>query len=99
MTPFKSDGCSFIGPIYRAFGKVPPGTEFCVEHDREYWAGGTFAEFVASNLRLALRLAEAGYPLLALIRLIGVTLGGWPFLPMPWRWGFGHRYRDSWWFS
>lgn len=94
--PFESDGCSFIEPIYRAFGRAPPGREFCVQHDRDFWQGGPFALFVAANLRFALRLAEAGFPVLALVRLVGVMAGGWPFLPFPWRWGFGRRYRDSW---
>lgn len=97
--PFKSDGCSFIEPIYRGFGRVPPGREYCVEHDKEYWLGGTFAEFTASNLRLGMRMAEAGYPVLGFVRAVGVMLGGLPFLPLPWRWGFGRRYGDSWWFS
>lgn len=99
MKPFKSDGCSFVGPIYKLFGKEAPGTEFCVAHDIEFWMGGTFQQFVLSNLRLATQLAKAGYPILGLVRLVGVFIGGWPFLPFPWRWGFGHNYRDSWWFK
>jgi len=99
MRPFESDGCSLIEPIYRAFGMVPPGREHCVEHDKEYWTGGTFSQLVGSNLRLGMRVAEGGHPILGIVRALSTMIGGLPFLPFPWRWGFGHRYRDSWWFT
>jgi hypothetical protein len=87
--PFKSDGCSLIQPIYELLGRVPPAAAFCRLHDVDYWAGGPFGDFIRANREVRQRTRAAGYPILAWIRWIGVTLGGWPFLPTPWRWGFG----------
>jgi hypothetical protein len=29
---------------------------------------------------------------MAILMFIGVRIGGTPFLPTPWRWGFGHKW-------
>jgi hypothetical protein len=90
--PFASDGCSVIQPVYEFFGATPPAAAFCRLHDVDYWAGGPLRDYVRANREVRQRTSAAGYPVLAWIRWLGVTLGGWPFLPTPWRWGFGWHF-------
>lgn len=87
LKPFKSDGCS-------AF---PDGTlkqqelwlHCCRAHDFDYWQGGTIVQRVASDKRLQQCVAKVGYPNVAKLMLAGVRVGGMPYLPTPYRWGYG----------
>lgn len=82
----KSDGCTLIG-----------GDEFkpcCVVHDREYFFGGTVKERRKADNRLFKCIRERktlGARLAAPFIWLGVRIGGLPFLPTPFRWGFGKR--------
>jgi len=90
LMPFKSDGCS-------AF---PDGTfadrnlwlNCCIEHDKAYWAGGTKEQKEASDEKLKQCVAEIGQPQIADIMLKGVQVGGTPYLPTTFRWGYGWPY-------
>lgn len=85
--PFESDGCS-------AF---PDGTAHqndlwlscCVAHDYAYWKGGTYQERVAADKELASCVAAVGEPAIARLMLAGVRVGGTPYLPTRFRWGYG----------
>lgn len=92
IKPFRTDGCSMWpdGP----YGGC------CVDHDKVYWRGGRWRErlkadndlfhCVKAHSRLGILMAAAMW--------IGVRFGGSPFLPTPWRWGYGHgfpKYRDQ----
>lgn len=87
LEPFVSDGCS----------RFPDGTWFdrelwldcCVEHDRAYWLGGTYGERLAADKKLRDCVARVGEPIIAELMLGGVRAGGTPFLPTPYRWGYG----------
>jgi hypothetical protein len=87
LRPFTSDGCS-------AF---PDGTPFqqqlwlscCNIHDLAYWRGGTQAERLAADLALSNCVAAAGEPEVAAVMLAGVRVGGAPWLPTPFHWGYG----------
>lgn len=87
IKPFRTDGCS-------AF---PDGTLAdpekwrapCVEHDRAYWRGGTAGERLQADRRLREAVGAEGHPVLAELMYLGVRLGGSPWWPTPWRWGFG----------
>lgn len=87
---FSSDGCS-------AF---PDGTltekalwlNCCQAHDLTYWHGGTRQQRVKADLVLQACVAEAGEPEIAQIMLAGVRVGGTPYLPTGFRWGYGWRY-------
>lgn len=88
---FESDGCS-------AF---PDGdwAQCCVEHDVEYWCGGTADERKRADARLSACVAESGHSILGPFMYAGVRMGGAPWWPVPWRWGFGwdfpHGYDPS----
>lgn len=87
LRPFASDGCS----------DFPDGTpsqqdlwrHCCTAHDRSYWLGGTRAERLAADLELRRCVAGVGEPTVAALMLAGVRVGGTPWLPTRFRWGFG----------
>ncbi len=90
LQPFTSDGCS-------AF---PNGTlkqkelwlSCCYDHDYDYWKGGTYDQRVASDKALESCVAAVGEPEIALLMLAGVRVGGTPYLPTRFRWGYGWPY-------
>ena len=81
--PFSTDGCSAWpdGSLYAC----------CVEHDIEYWCGGTAAQRKAADRRLRECAERIDYGAEGMV-YFGVRLGGPPWLPTPWRWGYGHAY-------
>ncbi|MDX2368398.1 MAG: hypothetical protein QNK36_08345 [Colwellia sp.] len=90
LKPFTSDGCS-------AF---PDGTfehktlwlQCCQRHDFDYWQGGTYQQRLASDNRLKMCVSQVGEPTIAALMLAGVRVGGTPYLPTSFRWGYGWRY-------
>lgn len=83
---FKSDGCSLF----------PDGKylDCCVEHDRAYFAGGSWTmRWRADKKLFKCVAAKKGfeYKIIAPLMWAGVRLGGVHFLPTPFRWGFGRR--------
>ncbi len=87
IKPFTSDGCS-------AF---PNGTiqhkqlwlACCTAHDRAYWQGGSYDERLAADNALKHCVAQVGEKQVADIMLAGVRVGGTPYLPTRFRWGYG----------
>jgi hypothetical protein len=87
LSVFKSDGCSCF----------PDGTladpdlwkPHCRVHDYAYWKGGTCNERKQADLKLRDGIRSEGKPLTAQLAYFGVRIGGTPWLPTPWRWGFG----------
>lgn len=87
LRAFESDGCSMF----------PDGTQKepvlwrddCVQHDFAYWKGGTCRERREADQRLRDGIRSKGKPMVAQIVYLGVRVGGHPWLPSPWRWGFG----------
>ena len=90
LAPFTSDGCSLF----------PDGSgensylwlSCCREHDLSYWRGGTRTERQAADDALKHCVAAKGYPKVAALMSMGVIVGGSPFLPTPFRWGYGWPY-------
>ncbi len=90
LKPFSSDGCS-------AF---PDGTiaqnelwlSCCRQHDFDYWKGGTYQERFNSDKALKSCVAAVGEAEIALLMLAGVRVGGSPFFPTKFRWGYGWPY-------
>ena len=90
LKPFTSDGCS----------SFPDGTlkqktlwlSCCQQHDLEYWQGGTYQERLQSDIALKVCVSNVGEPEIALLMLAGVRVGGTPFLPTKFRWGYGWSY-------
>lgn len=90
LKPFTTDGCS-------AF---PDGTprqqslwlDCCVEHDLAYWMGGSYDERLAADQGLRACVAQIGEPEIAELMLAGVRVGGSPYFPTFYRWGYGWSY-------
>lgn len=90
LSPFVTDGCS----------SFPDGTYHeqnlwlacCVAHDYAYWKGGTYSERLAADNELERCVSAVGEPAIAQVMLIGVRLGGTPFSPAGFRWGYGWPY-------
>ena len=90
LKPFTTDGCSVF----------PDGTgdqqslwlKCCIKHDFDYWKGGTFQERMLSDKKLESCVTGVGEKNIAKIMLIGVRIGGSPFIPAPYRWGYGWPY-------
>ncbi|MCW8890026.1 MAG: FAD-binding oxidoreductase [Sedimenticola sp.] len=90
LKPFTSDGCS-------AF---PNGTlqqqslwaNCCISHDLAYWQGGTYEQRVQADQALQACVAGAGEEQIADLMLAGVRVGGSPYWPTPFRWGYGWSY-------
>ena len=90
LKPFTTDGCS----------SFPDGTmqqqtlwlNCCIKHDLSYWKGGTYEERLAADLALEQCVANIGESNVAKIMLAGVRVGGSPYWPTPYRWGYGWPY-------
>lgn len=90
LKPFTTDGCS----------RFPDGTpsqeelwlKCCLDHDIAYWRGGTSDERVAADQILKQCVSAVGEPEIALLMLAGVRVGGTPYLPTSFRWGYGWPY-------
>lgn len=90
IQPFSTDGCSLF----------PDGTlrenqlwlSCCIEHDKRYWMGGTWQERLQADRELRSCVTRMGKPEIADIMLGGVRIGGSPFWPTPFRWGYGWGY-------
>ncbi len=90
LLPFTSDGCS-------AF---PDGTiaqnelwlSCCTTHDRAYWKGGSYSQRLKADIDLQKCVAQLGEEVVSLLMLTGVRVGGTPFLPTTFRWGYGWPY-------
>lgn len=90
LKPFISDGCS----------EFPDGTvtqqslwlNCCISHDLAYWKGGTSEERSEADLALQQCVAAVGEPSISKLMLAGVRVGGSPYYPTPFRWGYGWNY-------
>ena len=94
IKPFTTDGCSGgMSASWRLiFRRAPPWEGECVEHDRAYHAGGTRAERVEADRILAAAVTRLGYPIIAAAMFYAVRVGGHPWWPVPWRWGYGYPW-------
>lgn len=82
----KSDGCTLIPD-----GDIKP---CCLVHDREYFYGGTRGERRESDKKLYTCIKKKKgfhHRLFAPLIWLGVRIGGLPFLPTSFRWGFGTK--------
>ena len=90
LKPFTTDGCS----------EFPDGTpqhknlwlKCCVAHDKKYWAGGTYEERLDADKELRACVQSVGEPVIAEVMLAGVRVGGSPWWPTTFRWGYGWPY-------
>ncbi|WP_196139057.1 hypothetical protein [Aliikangiella sp. G2MR2-5] len=90
LKPFTSDGCS----------SFPDGTikhrklwlECCVAHDKAYWLGGSYQQRKKADEELKQCVEQVGEKQIAKLMLAGVRVGGSPFWPTSFRWGYGWDY-------
>lgn len=90
LKPFTSDGCSVF----------PDGTpkqqdlwlNCCIRHDLAYWKGGTFEQRQQADNQLKVCVNDLGMPEIARLMHTGVRIGGTPWLPTGYRWGYGWPY-------
>ena len=93
IAPFTTDGCS----------DFPDGTpahkdlwhQCCVAHDLKYWAGGSDDERMKADLDLRSCVKAVGEPAVADMMLAGVRVGGSPWWPTQFRWGYGWPYTNG----
>lgn len=78
---FVTDGCSMFPDS--------AWVECCVSHDIAYWCGGTTHERAAADRELGVCVAATDRPTLGWWMGKGVRIGGVPWAPTPWRWGYG----------
>ncbi|WP_076420455.1 hypothetical protein [Colwellia sp. UCD-KL20] len=90
LKPFVSDGCSAFPD--GTFQQQALWLSCCQKHDFDYWKGGTFEQRMASDLELKLCVTQVGKPKIAMLMLSGVRVGGTPYLPTSFRWGYGWPY-------
>jgi hypothetical protein len=78
---FVTDGCSMFPDS--------DWVECCVSHDIAYWCGGSASERKAADRELGSCVATTDHPTLGWWMGKGVRVGGVPWAPTPWRWGYG----------
>jgi len=64
----------------------------CDRHDARYWAGGTRTQRQQADLEFRQCVEGKDHPVLGSLYYHGVRIMGSPYLPTPWRWGFGWDY-------
>ncbi len=87
MKAFSSDGCSAFPNGSLEDKKA--WLRCCVVHDYDYWQGGDYQQRLQADEKLEQCVVEVGEPELAVLMLVGVRVGGTPFLPTTFRWGYG----------
>ena len=87
---FTTDGCSDFPDGTRSHKDL--WHQCCVAHDLKYWAGGTFDERLQADLELRACVKAVGQPAIADLMLTGVRVGGSPWWPTSYRWGYGWPY-------
>lgn len=66
--------------------------ELCRIHDDAYFYGGSAYRKFMADMNLAVGIAKRGYIRRAVLFFIGVSIGGTPYIPFSWRWGFHYDY-------
>lgn len=78
---FTTDGCTLS----------PDGTwqACCVKHDMEYWCGGSAGARLEADAAFRACVVEKGGYGPAEVMYRAVRIGGHPWVPVYWRWGYG----------
>lgn len=90
IMPFTSDGCSAFPN--GTFEQQELWLSCCAAHDLAYWQGGTYQQRVEADQELRSCVEGLGEPAIAALMLAGVRVGGTPYLPTEFRWGYGWPY-------
>jgi len=87
LRPFTTDGCSDFPDGTSKHGTLWLGC--CTDHDKAYWQGGTYDDRRKADKELQRCVANVGEPAIAALMLAGVRVGGSPYWPTRFRWGYG----------
>lgn len=90
LSPFSSDGCSGFPD-----GSIRDRQQWlacCQAHDLAYWQGGTFEQRMHADNQLRTCVAETGEAAVGVMMMMGVWVGGSPYWPTTFRWGYGWPY-------
>jgi hypothetical protein len=90
LSPFTTDGCSDFPE--GTLGQRDLWHKCCTAHDLRYWAGGTYGQRLQADLELRACVQSVGEPAIAQLMLAGVRVGGSPWWPTRFRWGYGWPY-------
>lgn len=90
IKPFTSDGCSAFPD--GTYAQKQLWLACCTVHDKAYWRGGSYQQRLDADLALKSCVADVGEPLVAELMLAGVRVGGSPYWPTQFRWGYGWSY-------
>jgi hypothetical protein len=90
IRPFTSDGCSAFPD--GTFAQKELWLSCCTAHDYAYWQGGDYDDRLIADKALEQCVAKVGQPEIARLMLAGVRVGGTPYLPTTFRWGYGWSY-------
>ena len=90
LKAFTSDGCSAFPE--GTFAQKQLWLKCCTVHDFAYWQGGTYEQRKDADEALRACVEQVGEAEIALLMLAGVRVGGSPFLPTDFRWGYGWPY-------
>ena len=90
IAPFSSDGCSLF--IDGNQHNRHQWSHCCIEHDLAYWQGGSHQQKRQADQQLKNCVAQTGNLGIAEIMHLGVNLGGSPYFPTWYRWGYGWPY-------
>lgn len=90
IKPFTSDGCSAFPD--GTFSQNKLWLSCCTIHDYAYWQGGTYEQRLSADNALNQCVAKVGEPNIATLMLAGVRVGGTPYFPTQFRWGYGWSY-------
>jgi hypothetical protein len=103
-----SDGCSGgmsasyskLTTLHQQYGKVLPWRDCCVIHDKAYYFGGSKTQKLAADQSLKECVADTiGEDNLGIVlgELMDktVTIGGLPYFPTSYRWGYGEDFREA----
>ena len=90
IKPFTTDGCSVFPD-----GDMNNNSKWmacCIKHDFAYWKGGTEKEREEADFQLKECVKSLGESDIASVMHFGVRVGGEPFFPTSYRWGYGWPY-------
>ncbi len=85
--PNPKDGCSCV-PDFKF-------TSCCDDHDRAYRHGGTWEQRKRADEKFRQCIRNKGYGVLDDIYYLGVRISAVPWLPTPFRWGFGYPFKKG----
>lgn len=98
-----SDGCSGgMSAIYSKLkflhkhnGKTLEWRHCCEIHDKAYYYGGTKKQKIIADEKLGSCVSKVvGNKFLGKAMQAAVEIGGGPYLPTPYRWGYGEDFRE-----